>query len=237
MATVSFRISDELKRELDELSAEKGYHLSKLFRKAIEDLRDAMRHGPDGGAFDLSLKDRLMLSNQYRILEKLDPDHAERHATHREILTSALETHYVTLLDGFTNDLNLEVSHEVMDILAMFTRLRLSYDHLGGSSSIQPQDIEFSGFDPQFEGEMLSFAQFYIQKLGRHRWLGEALGNALESAMPMQDIYRRMLVAWRAIGISKVLTVDEIKTIVAARSGHSDGTPVAGVQMNAADHI
>ena len=27
MATVSFRISDELKRELDELSAEKGYHL------------------------------------------------------------------------------------------------------------------------------------------------------------------------------------------------------------------
>ena len=57
MATVSFRITDELKRELDELSAEKGYHLSKLFRRAIEDLRDTMRHGPDGGAFDLSLKD------------------------------------------------------------------------------------------------------------------------------------------------------------------------------------
>ncbi|WP_339857625.1 ribbon-helix-helix domain-containing protein [uncultured Nisaea sp.] len=68
MATVSFRITDELKRELDELSAEKGYHLSKLFRRAIEDLRDTMRHGPDGGAFDLSLKDRLILSNQYRIL-------------------------------------------------------------------------------------------------------------------------------------------------------------------------
>lgn len=64
MATVSFRISAESKREFDELSAEKGYHLSKLFRKAIEGLRDAMRHGPDGGAFDLSLKDRLILGNQ-----------------------------------------------------------------------------------------------------------------------------------------------------------------------------
>ena len=64
MATVSFRISDESKRELDELSAEKGYHLGKLFRKANEGLRDAMQHGPDGGAFDLSLKDRLIFANQ-----------------------------------------------------------------------------------------------------------------------------------------------------------------------------
>lgn len=204
MATVSFRISDELKRELDDLSAEKGYHLSKLFRKAIEDLRDAMRHGPDGGAFDLSLKDRLMLANQYRILELLDQEHAGQHAMHRQVLTGAMETHYVTLLDDFSNDLNIDVSREVMDILAMFSRLHLSHDHLGGVASVDAQEIEFSGFHPELESEMLSFAQFYVRKLGRHQWLSEVGDGALESAVPMLDIYRRMLVTCKSIGMSKV---------------------------------
>lgn len=231
MATVSFRISDELKRELDELSAEKGYHLSKLFRKAIEELRDAMRHGPDGGAFDLSLKDRLMLANQYRILEMLDREHAGQHAAHREILTGAMETHYVTLLDDFSNDLNIDVSWDVMDILAMFALLRLSYDHLGGVASVDGQEIEFSGFHPQFESEMLSFAQFYVGKLGRHPWLSEAGNSGLESAVPMLDIYRRMLMTWKSIGMSKVLSADEIHQIVSARGGHNGGPPASGGQV------
>lgn len=232
MATVSFRISDELKRELDELSAEKGYHLSKLFRKAIEDLRDAMRHGPDGGAFDLSLKDRLILANQYRILEMLDEKQSGRHAVHREILTTALETYYVTLLDDFSNDLNLDVSHEVMDILAMFTRLRLSFEHLAGASAVSAQDIEFLGFHPQFESEMLGFARFYMKKLGRHRWLSETLGEGLESGAPMLDVYRRMFAAWKSIGMSKVLTDAEIAQIVAARAGHPGAAPVSGGESN-----
>jgi uncharacterized protein len=233
MATVSFRISDELKRELDELSAEKGYHLSKLFRKAIEDLRDAMRHGPDGGAFDLSLKDRLILANQYRMLEMLDEKQSGRHAVHREILTSAMETHYVTLLDDFANDLNLDVSHEVMDILAMFTRLRLSFEHLTGASKVAEQEIRFSGFHPEFESEMLGFANFYMKKLGRHRWLSESLNEGLESAVPMLDVYRRMLTAWKSIGMSKVLSDDEIGQIIAARGGHSGGSSVSGNQNSA----
>lgn len=219
MATVSFRITDELKRELDELSAEKGYHLSKLFRRAIEDLRDTMRHGPDGGAFDLSLKDRLMLSNQYMILELLDKERATEHGEHRRVLTRAQETHYVTLLEDFSKALNLDVTREVMDILAMFTRLRLSYDHLDGETSIAEESIEFSGFNPEFEAEALSCAQFYMEKLGRHRWLRDEGIRSIESAVPMLDVYRRMLSAWEDIGMSKVLSEAEIAEIVNARNG------------------
>lgn len=219
MATVSFRITDELKRELDDLSAEKGYHLSKLFRRAIEDLRDTMRHGPDGGAFDLSLKDRLILSNQYLILEHLDKEHAAEHGEHRKVLTRAQETHYVTLLEDFSNALNLDVTREVMDILAMFTRLRLSYDHLGGQTSIAVKGIEFSGFNSEFEAEALSYAQFYMQKLGRHRWLRSEDAQGIESSVPMLDVYRRMLSTWQGIGMSKVLSESEIGEIVNARNG------------------
>lgn len=219
MATVSFRITDELKRELDELSAEKGYHLSKLFRRAIEDLRDTMRHGPDGGAFDLSLKDRLLLSNQYRILELLDKEGAAEHEEHRAVLTRAQETHYVTLLEDFSNTLNLELTGEVMDILALFSRLRLSFDHLDGQTSIAEEGIEFSGFHPEFEREMLSYAQFYMQKLGRHRWLRGGDGQGIESSVPMLDVYRRMLSAWKGIGMAKVLSESEISDIVNARNG------------------
>lgn len=219
MATVSFRITDELKRELDELSAEKGYHLSKLFRRAIEDLRDTMRHGPDGGAFDLSLKDRLLLSNQYRILELLDKEGATAHAEHRTVLTGAQEMHYVTLLEDFSNALNLGIAREVMDILGMFSRLRLSYENLGGQTSIPAEGIDFSGFHPEFEAEMLSYAQFYMEKLGRHLWLKSADGKGIESSVPMLDVYRRMLSAWQRIGVAKVLSESEVSEIVNARNG------------------
>jgi uncharacterized protein YfbU (UPF0304 family) len=228
MATVSFRITDELKRELDELSAEKGYHLSKLFRRAIEDLRDTMRHGPDGGAFDLSLKDRLLLSNQYLILELLDKEHAAEHEEHRKVLTGAQETHYMTLLEDFSKTLNLDVTREVMDILAMFTRLRLSYDHLGGPASVAEEGIGFNGFNPEFEAEALSYAQFYMQKLGRHLWLRDGFAKGIESGVPMLDVYRRMLSAWKEIGMSKVLSEAEIAEIVNARNGmQTTGTPAS----------
>jgi uncharacterized protein YfbU (UPF0304 family) len=157
----------------------------------------------------------------------LDEKQSRRHAVHREILTTALETHYVTLLDDSTNDPNLDVSHEVMDILAMFTRLRLSFEHLAGASAVSAQDIEFSGFHPQFESEMLGFARFYMKKLGRHRWLSETLGEGLESAAPMLDVYRRMLAVWKSIGMSKVLTDAEIVQIVAARAGLAGAPPMS----------
>jgi len=191
-----------------------------------------MRHGPDGGAFDLSQKDRLMLANQYRILELLDQENAGQHAMHREVLTGAMETHYVTLLDDFSNDLNIDVSREVMDILAMFTRLRLSYDHLGGAVSVDEQEIEFSGFHPQFENEMLNFARFFVRKLGRHPWLSEAGDSALESPVPMLDIYRRMLTVWNSIGMSKVLSPDEIREIVFAGGGHAGRSSASGGQVS-----
>lgn len=225
MATVSFRISDELKSELDELSAEKGYHLSKLFRKAIEDLRDTMRHGPEGGTFDLTLKERLLLANQYRILELLEPDQAAKHAGNRQILAGAVETHYVTLLDDFSNAINLDLSREVMDILAMFTRLRLSFDHLGEECSVHEEAIAFGGFHPEIEHEMLSYARFYMKKLGRHRWLSEDAGQGLESSVPMLKAYRKMLEEWRIIGLSKVLDENEIRRILSARDGPAGNNP------------
>jgi uncharacterized protein YfbU (UPF0304 family) len=235
MATVSFRITDELKRELDELSAEKGYHLSKLFRRAIEDLRDTMRHGPDGGAFDLTLKDRLVLSNQYRILELLDAESSADYAGCRAVVTGGQETHYVTLLEDFANALNLRVAREVMDILAKFSRLRLSYDHLGGQTSLPDKGMDFAGFHPDFEAEMLSYAQFYLAKLGRHRWLKKADGRGLESAVPMLDVYRRMLSTWQGIGDSKVLSEAEIGEIVNAGNGIQDMTkPSSGVYLGPA---
>jgi uncharacterized protein len=235
MATVSFRITDELKRELDELSAEKGYHLSKLFRRAIEDLRDTMRHGPDGGAFNLSLKDRLLLSNQYRILELLDEGNASEYAHRRAVLTGGQEMHYITLLEDFSNALNLEMAREVMDILEMFSRLRLSYDHLDGKTSIPDNGVDFSGFHPEFEGEMLNYAQFYMAKLGRHRWLKNADGRGLESSVPMLDVYRRMLSTWQRISEAKVLSESEIGEIINAGNGiHDMAKAASGAYSNPA---
>ncbi len=66
---------------------------------------------------------------------------------------------------------------------------------------------------------MLSYAQFYMEKLGRHRWLKSADGKGIESSVPMLDVYRRMLSAWQRIGVSKVLSESEVSEIVNARNG------------------
>ena len=62
MATVSFRVNDELKRELDELSAEKGINLSKVFRQALAKIKDELLYGSyERAGLQLSLKERLIL--------------------------------------------------------------------------------------------------------------------------------------------------------------------------------
>jgi uncharacterized protein len=87
MATVSFRIDNHLKERLDHLADRRGLNLSHILRTALADKIDALeREAGLPAAAGFSVKDRLVLANQYRILAALYPGERERYLERVETL-------------------------------------------------------------------------------------------------------------------------------------------------------
>ena len=223
MATVSFRVSDELKRELDELSAEKGINLSKLFRLALEKIKDELLFGSyERATLQLSLKDRLFLSNQYRILESLDPSAVARYRQNRDIVENGYEVHYPTLAESFHAGMNFDLCREVLDVLDMFAILRLSYDAAGAPAGIDKTGLRFDGFSSDFEEEMLAYVRYFILKLDRYPSLRTSEEDNFAAPAPMLEVYRRMLKVWDDVGRHRLLSSAELARVVEARTWRHD---------------
>ncbi|MBV9521483.1 MAG: YfbU family protein, partial [Alphaproteobacteria bacterium] len=62
----------------------------------------------------LSKIDRIILSNQYRILERLDPTNAEIYAANCRVLESGYELNYQSLDERFADGLNSDQCNELV---------------------------------------------------------------------------------------------------------------------------
>lgn len=165
----------------------------------------------------LSLKDRLFLSNQYRILEALYPDEAESFKQKCIIVENGYELHYSELnVAIIENRLTVETCHEVMDILDMYRALNDSYKRLKDKEGIAERDLQFDGFDGNDGSGRLGYARFLILTQGRwQEILEERQGFDLNSHSAVIEMYRRMLSAWEKMGKKCDLSLDEIKLILA----------------------
>ena len=54
----------------------------------------------------LTLKERLLLANQYLILEKLYPDEAEHYAELRKVVERGYALEYIDLVEQFSEELS-----------------------------------------------------------------------------------------------------------------------------------
>lgn len=161
----------------------------------------------------LDFKDRLILANQYRILEKVDPENAESYKRVISILERGYEREYKfidTRIDHST--VSIEQCNEVCDILDMYRSLRGSYHELSDNSGIDARDIVFPGFDGNNESEYLSYARFLNSTDGYTE------SPAINSHMPTLDTYRRMLQAFKPYRSKYPLTKDAIQEVLAART-------------------
>ena len=157
---------------------------------------------------NLTAAERLILLNQYRILEKLepdDPDHAER----AEALQSGFTVFYWP--DWVHED---EVSEqdcrEVFDVLDMHRALATAARN---DTSIKPDDVKFRGFDGNNESKHHSFVCYLVEQLGRY---AELKGVELNSHAPMLQRYRQMVDRWNDLGSNRHrLTADDVKRILA----------------------
>jgi uncharacterized protein YfbU (UPF0304 family) len=160
---------------------------------------------------------RLILINQFRILEKLYPDEADHYKNLRIALEKGYSSHYDDLVQWIDDDLPDDECHEVFEILRMYRYINFSYKNLEDKSNIDASNIKFPGFDGNNEGKQLCYAKYLMHDLDNFKELHDS-GDYPDynSHTRMLDKYRRMLAEWNSSQNKLQLTAEEIRNILNA---------------------
>ena len=170
---------------------------------------------PKRGGMKLSRSERLLLVNQYLILEKLYPEDAEHYAQGRKALEEGYERHYAELTNNLYDGVSEECCQEIVDILDMFRSLQFYYEKLEDKSGIDEKLIQFPGFDGNDESVELRYVQYHLEDLGNYKELSESSHNVgFNSHEPLLDTYRSMLRTWKESKNKLKLSREEIFKLI-----------------------
>src|SRR6266550_8148719 len=122
MATVTLYVRDVDAKLIEEAKAKLGDSLSSVFMDCVRDRVDQLPWQSEEGRGKLKLTktERVILANQYRLLEVLVPDEADYFAQRREIVEKGYAIHYSEIDQWFYEEMEPEASREILDILNMF---------------------------------------------------------------------------------------------------------------------
>jgi len=166
---------------------------------------------------ELSVKERLMLSNQFKILEKLYPEEASYYAEHREALERGYALHYDWMVEFFSPPMTHEQSREVFEILNMYRAITFSNQNLPEDEREDHPLLQFPGFDGNNEGQYLLYTEYLINTLERWQELTYDQDNPdFNSHMEMLPAYRRMVTQWDQLGRPERLGAEGILKILEA---------------------
>ena len=170
----------------------------------------------------LSKTERLLLSNQYKILQNLYPEDVAYYKEAQDIVDEGYELFYDLLTSHISHEpLNNEQCREVLDILTMYRILYFSYRDLEDKTEIDKTAIQFDGFDGNHEINYLSFAQFLIFKQGKFAELApQDQYTDLNSHSEKISSYRKMLKEWQKINKRNRLTKEDIQRITKAQNAY-----------------
>ncbi|MDF7680545.1 YfbU family protein [Enterobacteriaceae bacterium ESL0689] len=157
---------------------------------------------------------RLILSNQYRIMTLLDPGNAERYRRLQTIIERGygLQMHE---LDHEFGELSEETCRTIIDILEMYHALSVSRANLNNADDIDLRRITFPGFDVATEARFLAYVRFLVNVEGRYKDF-DAGTHGFNSQTPMWDKYQRMLSCWHGCPRQYHLSSNEINQIINA---------------------
>jgi hypothetical protein len=166
---------------------------------------------------DLSLTERVIIANQFKILEKLYPDEAEYYSNYRKALECGYKLHYADIVENFYDEMSEEDCREVIDILDMYRALTYSYNRLPDKAGIDERDIHFDGFDGNEETSQYLYAQYFIVDLDRFKELtyGQKHPDLNSHGHRLQK-YRTMLEVWKSFNDRHNLNPDQIRAILDA---------------------
>ena len=164
----------------------------------------------------LSIKERLIIANQLKILEKLYPEEAKGYSEHRKAIEHGFKLHYSWLTECLHEEMPEAESREVLDILAMYSAITFSYKKAEDKEGLEESKIKFHGFDGNNEGNQFGYALYFIVDLGRYTELtGGAEYPDLNSHGRIEiDDYKKMLNIWNQYEDKSSLTIAQIKELL-----------------------
>lgn len=153
---------------------------------------------------NLDIKERLFLSNQFRILEKLYPDESDYYARNRIAIEDGYELHYDWLTEHISKGLSKEECSFVIDVLDLYTILYRSYNNLNTPpKEVKPDQLIFPGFDGNHETKYMSYTRYFIDDLGRFDHIKTSTNGYYNSHSPKVDQYKKMVEIWTNMPTNK----------------------------------
>lgn len=164
----------------------------------------------------LSVKERLQLSFQLRILEKLYPDEQEYYANHRKAIEDGYQLHYDWITENLSEGLTKDECKFVLEVLSMYSSLYFHVSNLK-DSDLTIELVKFPGFDGNNETMFMAYTKYFIEDLDRFREIKESTSGYYNSHMRMIPSYKKMLLKWKEfkIGNTYELTEKNIKELLA----------------------
>lgn len=165
---------------------------------------------------DLTIKERVIIANQLKILEIIDADNAIYYARHRKAIESGYKLHYSWVAEAIDeNEMSEEDCQEVLNVLDMYRAITASFERIKECSSLKQSDIRFKGYDGNNEGNQYAYTNYFITDLDRFNEL--CLGSKypdFNSHCPRRQKYSKMLDIWNKFPNKFELSEDQIKELL-----------------------
>lgn len=161
---------------------------------------------------------RLILSNQYKMMTMLDPENAERYRRYQTIIERGFGLQ-MNELDRDFGDLSEETCRIIINVMEMYHALQISNtnlrEHLKEKADVDVRRLTFLGFDAATESRYLSYVRFMVNVEGRYTHFDSGT-HGFNSQTPMWEKYQRMLAIWQSCPRQYHLCAVEIVQILNA---------------------
>lgn len=243
MPTITIRLDDITKEQLEALARSRGQSLSDLTRSALDGLLDRGDDDtrPDVAPRNLTALERQQLALLHRILARVVGDDngvdgdKEYQLERAEVLENGFAREYQMEFAGIYPELSARDSEFVVDVLDLFRAITFSIERLKKDGAEVDEELvrqlAFDGFDlnDNREGQMLSYARYLIDD-GRWTELRHVFSEENDngnSHARLAEVYQRMLDEHEQIRSAKtrdrgrldsyLLTVDELQRLANAQ--------------------
>ncbi|QKJ87938.1 hypothetical protein PMPD1_3005 [Paramixta manurensis] len=157
---------------------------------------------------------RLILSNQYKMMSMLDPDNAERYRRQQTIIERGYGLQ-MRELDREFGELTEETCRTIINIMEMHHALQVSWGNLKDTAALEQRRLAFLGFDAATEARYLGYVRFMVNVEGRYTHFDSGT-HGFNAQTPMWEKYQRMLTVWQTCPRQYHLSANEIAQIINA---------------------
>lgn len=157
---------------------------------------------------------RLILSNQYKMMTMLDPDNAERYRRQQTIVERGYGLQ-MRELDREFGELSEETCRTVINIMELHHAMQVSWTNLKDRSALDERRLAFLGFDAATEARYLGYVRFMVNIEGRYTHFDSG-SHGFNAQTPMWEKYQRMLTVWQTCPRQYHLSANEIAQIINA---------------------